>query len=103
MEKSVKQSADLMNVIAWAHANRQRLILVVAILAAVGCVAGYVIWNKNHREEVANGALAMLTPPTEIQMAKPADAEPYLRVANEYSGTTAAARAQLIAGELLFD
>jgi predicted negative regulator of RcsB-dependent stress response len=103
MDKSVKDSADLMHLVAWAHANRQRLILTAAIAVAVGCIVGFIFWNKAHREDMANNALALLTPPTSISIATAADAEPYVRVANEYSGTQAGARAQLLAGQLFFD
>lgn len=103
MDKTSQQTPDVLNLVAWAHANRQRLILTAAIVAAIGCIVGFMMWSKNHREATANEALANLVPPTGIQSATAADAEPYIKVANEFTGTAAGARARLQAGQILFD
>jgi len=104
MDKETKHDTDLYQLVAWAHAKRKRLIAGLVVILAVGAVFGFTIWNKNHREQMANEALANIKdPPGSREHPTAADAAPYAQVANDYSGTAAAARARLIAGGALFE
>ena len=106
MDKDVTQSADFYRLVAWLHANRQRLIRIsVAVLAVAAVITGYVLY-KQHVETAASEALSLLKPPRYSEEAlniNAADAEPFLKLAQERSGTRAAARALIIGGGILFD
>jgi TolA-binding protein len=104
MESDAAQSADIYRLIAWAHANRQRLIAFGAGLAVVALGISLWSWNGDRREAAANDALSLLT--TKARggpEATPISGDDYLQVANDYSGTGAGARALLLAGATLFD
>lgn len=110
MDKAVKQSADKQSadfyeLVAWFHANRKQVIIVAIIVAVIGAGYGIFVWSKNSSEASANAALSTIRPPMarEGQSTGPADAEPYLKVAQEHSGTAAGARALLIGAGILFD
>src|SRR5690242_12143252 len=103
MDKETKHEADFYHLVAWAHANRKRLMMALAAVLVVGGVFGFTVWNKSHREQMANEALSNIKdPPGSRGNPTAADAAPYIQVANDYSGTPAAARARLIAGGALF-
>jgi TolA-binding protein len=105
MESDATQSADVYRLITWAHTNRKRLITITVVVAVVGLGIGLYVWNNNRRETQANEALSALKPPTHAPGVQPTPvpAEAYLKVANEYAGTGAGARALLMAGGALFD
>ncbi len=99
-----EQATDIYELMAWVHANRKQIIAVLAVIALVGCGIGLFIWQKNHKEEMANAALAEIRPPASAQEeAAITSADPYLKVADNYPGTRAAERALLLAGGILFD
>jgi tetratricopeptide (TPR) repeat protein len=110
MEKDVTiasaQATDLYDLMAWLHANRQQVIKISAVVLAVGAITGGYFWHKNYKETAASEALSILPPPSSA-MGAPVDsiaeAQPYLKLADDYSGTAAASRALLVAGGILFD
>jgi predicted negative regulator of RcsB-dependent stress response len=104
MDKETKHETDLYQLVAWAHANRKRLIAGLVAVLIAGGVIGLTIWNKSHHELMANEALANIKdPPGSREHPTAADAAPYVQVANDYQGTAAAARARLMAGGALFE
>jgi predicted negative regulator of RcsB-dependent stress response len=106
MDNEVKQTADLYHLVAWMHANRNRLITISIIILVVGAAIGGFIWHKQYVESEAADALSNIKPPTTAQEAatpNAASAQPYLTVADSFPGTRAAARALLIAGGIQFD
>src|SRR3954451_19026008 len=80
MESDVTQSADIYNLVAWAHANRKRLITIAVVVAVVGLAIGLYVWNNNRRETQANDALSALRPQSHGQGVQPTPvpAEAYL-------------------------
>jgi len=104
MDKEIKHEADFYQLVAWAHANRKRLMMVLIAVVVVGGGIGFSIWNKGHHEEVANEALANIKDrPGSRENPTAADAAPYVQVANDYAGTAAGIRARLMAGGALFE
>lgn len=104
MENEVKQTTDFYRLVAWMHANRKRLIVISAVILIAGAGIGIFNWNKSNREAQANEALSNINPPTNAEgSTNAAAAEPYLKVAADYKGTSGGARALLIAGGILFD
>ena len=103
MDKDVKQSADFYGLVAWAHANRKQLIWISAIVVIVGGGIGIYNLYKSNREAEANTALSDIKPLSDPdEQTNAAAADPYIKVAASYSGTGAAARACLLAGDILF-
>jgi predicted negative regulator of RcsB-dependent stress response len=104
MDKDANQTADLYFIAAWFETNRKRVITITAIVAAVGAIIGGYFWYQAARETSAAEALSNIPQPaTAAEAAMPASAQPYLQIADQYSGTTAAARALLIAGRIQFE
>ena len=104
MEKELKKTADFYQLAAWVHANRTRLIWISALVVTIGAAIGIYNWNKSNRETQANEALSNINAPLGVEEnTNASSAEPYLKVAAEFKGTSGGARALLIAGEILFD
>jgi tetratricopeptide (TPR) repeat protein len=103
MDNEVKPKADIYSLVAWAHANRQRLIWITAAVVIIGGAIGIYAYHKNSRETEASAALSEINFPTGERSTNATAAEPYLKVAADYAGTSAAARALLLAGGVLFD
>jgi TolA-binding protein len=107
MEKTVEKveaddSADLYQIIAWLHHNRKQVITVACGVLAVAAVIGGVFWHKSYVETQANTALGILALPGAAQSGD-SSARDFLKIADDFPGTTAASRALLIAGGILFD
>jgi predicted negative regulator of RcsB-dependent stress response len=103
MDNEVKRTADLYRLVAWAHARRKQLIWISAIVVVAGALAGIYVWHKNYNESLASETLSQLPAPSGTQNGSAGDAAPYVKLANDFSGTGAAARALLIAGGIFFD
>src|SRR5579872_3841225 len=109
MDTEVTQSADLFQLVAWLHANRKRLISILVVVVVLGAAIGLYVWNKKRTETEASEALSEVKPPvsntsgTASQAPSPAAAEPYLKVAGQYPGTSGDAHALLLGAVTLFD
>ncbi len=104
MEPNANQTTDIYHWVAWAHARRRQLALWTGAAAAVGLGIWLYVWNDAQHATKASEALSELRP---VQSAAGAPREPvaaaaYLRVANQYPGTTAGGRAQLLAAGASF-
>ena len=104
MDKETKRSMEVYDVIGWAHTNRKPLISIVVGLVVIGAIIGGWIGYKNHRELAGSEALSNIRPQPDAQ-GRPGtgSAEDYLKVAENYAGTTGGARALMLAGGVLFD
>jgi predicted negative regulator of RcsB-dependent stress response len=102
---SVKQTADIYYLAAWLHANKKPVIRIASAVLIVAAIVGGYFWHKYYVETQAADMLSAVRPPSSAQGASPtvADAQPYLKIADDYSGTRAAGRALLLAGGVLFD
>ena len=91
------------NFLAWLELNRTRVLVVT--LAVVAVVVG-LLWYVRHeseREDRASRALSEVrTSMNPAQAAAPESIEGFRKIANEYQGTQAGARALLMAGSNLF-
>ncbi len=97
------ESFDFDNFLTWLYANRVKVAVIGAILAATIFAVAFSAWKKGQKEGDANGALFAL-PPAVGQSAKATKANPegYLKVAAEFPNTQAGERAHLLAAGLLF-
>ena len=98
-----QREADVYDVLAWLEVNKARVATVAVILVAIGFAIAIVRYTRDQKELKASGALLALkpslTPQTNVPPAQPAD---LLKVAQEYSGTSAAERARVFAATALF-
>ena len=99
----VKHTTDLYRLVAWVHARRKPLIWISAAVVAVVAIIGIYIWHNNSNETAAAESLSKLKPPMSAESANASAADPYIKLANDFSGTGAAPRALLVAGGILFD
>lgn len=97
------ESSKLYDFLDWAHRNRQKLILGVGAVAAVGIAIGVTMWRHNENETAANREL-LDVPGAIVASAStpPASAESLLKVAADYPGTVAGDRAILLGADRLF-
>ncbi|HEX3797703.1 MAG TPA: tetratricopeptide repeat protein [Verrucomicrobiae bacterium] len=106
MDNDVARTAEFYQLVKWYHANRQRVISVSVGVLVIGAAIGGFISHKQYVESQAAEAFSNVKlPPTAQAAANPSasDALPYIKVADDYSGTRSAARALLIAGSIQFD
>ena len=104
MDKEIQQAADFYRLVAWAHKNRKPLILALVGVVVIGGAIGIRAWHRDYAEEQANTALMAVKLPNSVaEAADPKFAEGYHRVATDHPGTTAAARALLLAAGVNFN
>lgn len=105
MDNDNKQhGGDFYALVAWADANRKQLMWTVGLVVAAGLLAGVYFLHKQGREESANAAFcALKLPHSERNVLTSADADQFVQVANNYPGTSGAARALLVAGGIYYE
>ena len=94
MESEIKQSGDLYALLGWLDKNKNQVITGGVVIVLAGIAYFYFDWRKSEKQVEAGQALsaALLT-----GSSNGASAEALLKVANDNSGTDAAARALLSA------
>jgi tetratricopeptide (TPR) repeat protein len=93
----------ILHLVAWVDQNRKRVIIGALGVLAVVLIAVAVISYQGQKEERASKALSSIRAPFSPTQTNPVDtAENYLKVAREYSGTKAGARALLLGGTALY-
>ena len=103
MSSETTETSRGLEFLAWLEANKTRLIVSAAVIAVVASTVGIYRWRKGERELQASTVLLKAQRADERNDTdEPASAEPFLRVANDFRGTSAAGRATLLAGEALF-
>jgi predicted negative regulator of RcsB-dependent stress response len=103
MSSEATQTLTIYDLLAWLETNKKTLILgfVVAVVVGFG-IAAY-RYSAHQKEVAANDALLKLkTALSGADIAPAPDAAAYLKVAEQFAGTSAAERALLLAGTSLF-
>jgi TolA-binding protein len=103
MESNVAQIPLSHKAWGWFEANRQKALMGAAAAVLVIVIAWFLIWQHGQKEITAGNALSDVTA---AQMSAPGAAQEnpqaYLKVAADYAGSAAAARAVLIAAGAYF-
>lgn len=103
MESDAAQSDNYIRFVAWAQANQKRLIIAAVVVVLAVAVISIVVYQQGQKEVRASHALASvpapLNPGTPMRSGS---AEAYMKVAREYEGTKAGARALLQAAAAYF-
>jgi tetratricopeptide (TPR) repeat protein len=103
MEQNVVQLTLFEQLWAWFETNRKQVIWGVSVAAIVALVVSFYIWNKDQNAVEAADALSKLEAGGVFDPGRhTVDAEAYLQIARNHAGTSAAARALLQAGAVLF-
>jgi tetratricopeptide (TPR) repeat protein len=103
MASQESASARFLNLLTWLHANQKRVLLGAAIVAFVIIVTAVIIYNQASREVTASEVLSGIRLPTNPGTTpREGLAEDYLKFAQEYAGTKAAARAVIQAAGVLY-
>jgi len=103
MDSETHKTEPLYEFLAWLEVNKKRVITGgVTLLAVIGIVTT-VVWYKNQQEFAASAALsAVRLPYNPSEAVPPGTAEKLQQVAEQYSGTAAASRAELIRAGLFY-
>jgi TolA-binding protein len=103
MDNDLKHTADFYRLVAWAHARRKQLLWISGSIVAALAIFGLYNWYTNYNETNAAEALTRLKLPLTAEAITASAADSFLKLANDYPGTAAAARALLTAGGINFD
>ncbi len=102
-DAGAQREADVYDLLAWLEVNKKRVATGALIVVAIGFAIATIRYMNQQKEQKASGALLalkpMLTPQTNVP---PPQASALLKVAQDFSGTSAADRARLLAATTLF-
>src|SRR5215468_2169516 len=101
MQSEVTQLPLTHRLWAWFEMNRKRALWGAAAAVALILVVAILIWRQGEKAMVAGQAFSIVASPLP-SAASASSAQAYLRIANQYPGTQAGIRAQLMAAATLF-
>jgi predicted negative regulator of RcsB-dependent stress response len=99
MESDIASTGQLYSLLGWIDKNRKQIISATVVVVVIGIVVAFVIWRNEQKQIEAGEALSAVMAGS--GSAGPA-ADALFKVANDYSGTDAGARALLEAAGDLF-
>ncbi len=103
MESGAPPSAAFYNFVGWLDVNKKRVAVGAAIVVFIALVVAVLVWRHSEREgEAARALSAVRVPFNPLDPIPPGTAEAFLKVASDYSGTPAAARAAFSAASVYF-
>jgi len=103
MDSEVARSAWFYDLVAWLQLNRKRVLIGTVLALVVAVAASAMIYTGNQKEVNASEALSEIRAPMNpTNPPPPSLVEAYLKIARDYAGTKAAARALLVAGGTLY-
>jgi TolA-binding protein len=103
MQSNVAQLPLHDKVWAWFEANKKQTIYATLIVAGVGLIVWFLIWQRDEKQVAAGNALSNVSA-SQLEIAGPRSsaADAYLKVASEYPKSIAGARALLMAAASFF-
>jgi predicted negative regulator of RcsB-dependent stress response len=104
MSSDAPPSAGFYNFLGWFETNKKPVAIGVGVILVVGVAVGLWTWHKSQREVDAEEALSSVRMPySPVDTPPPGTAEAFAKVASDYSGTSAAAKALLRSATVYFD
>jgi tetratricopeptide (TPR) repeat protein len=101
--QAAHSSSGWLNFLAWFEVNKRRVLIGGAIILAVGLIAALFIYIGSQKEIRASEALSEIRSSySPTQPNPPGLADAYFKIAKDYSGTKAGARAALMGASALF-
>lgn len=103
MEANAPRSAGFYDFLGWCDANKNRLVMWAGILVLAALVVGFIVWQRGQRAINAENELSSIRVPfSPSEPLAPGTGDALAKIADEYSGTAAAAKATLRAGTSYF-
>jgi tetratricopeptide (TPR) repeat protein len=102
MESDVVQLPLSDRLWAWFETNKKPALAGTAVVAVVGLIVWFSAWRHGERQAAAGDAVSKVALTQLETGGKQPQTDDYLKVAREYAGTEAAARATLLAGGAYF-
>ena len=103
MQSNVAQLPLHDKVWGWFEANKKQAIYGIAAIAVVGLIVGFVVWQRSEHQIAAGNALSNVAAnQLDGTGVRSGTADAYLKVASEYPGSNAGARALLLAAATYF-
>lgn len=102
MESGAPPSAGLYNFLGWLDVNKKRVAIGIVIVAILGLIAGFVVWQQSEAKYAAAESVSSIRIPFGAENPAPGTAEAYLKVAQEHPKTPAAQQGLLRAGTIYF-
>lgn len=101
--ESIQSTERYLKLLAWLHANRKKLMIGAGVAAVIALTAGIMAWHKAEAESNANAQL-LNVPLATVRGNRPvpAQAGPFLMLAQQYPDTSAGEYAALLGAESLF-
>ena len=101
--EAAKREADVYDLLAWLEVNKNKVAIVAVALVALGFLVATMRYFGRQKEANASAELLALKPAlVQNTNTPPPQASGFLKVAEEFKGTSAAERARLLAGSTLF-
>ena len=98
------RDADMYDLLAWLEVNKMKVAAVAVVAVIIGFIVAVYRYTAEQKEVNASSALMALKPSLiPSTNTPPAQASAYFKVADEFSGTSAAERAQFLGATALFD
>lgn len=102
MNSEAPESAGLIELLTWLDVNKKKLVMGAAAFVAIGFAVSVVRYAKNQKELGASEALLELrTPLNAPTNTPPASSSAFLKIAEDFKGTSAAERAEFLAAATL--
>ena len=98
MSSNVSESDGILELLTWLEVNKKRLMVGAVVVAVAGSAMAIYNFQRKQREFAASDALIRLSTGRDTH---PTSTE-YLKVVDEYAGTTAAERALILAAGAYF-
>ncbi len=103
METNTPPSAGLYDVLGWFDANKKRVALGALVVAVIALGVGIFVWSRGQRVVKAEETLAGVKMPySPLEAPAPGTGDALAKIAADYPGTPAAAKALLRAGTVYF-
>lgn len=103
MESGTPPSAGFYSFLGWLETNKNRIAIAAGTIVAVALIAGFILWQRGQRAIEAEEALSSVRMPfSPSEPVPPGTGDALAKIAEEYSGTPAAAKATLRAGTSYF-
>lgn len=102
MESNVAQLPLSHRAWGWFEKNQKPALMGATIAVVLGLVVWFLLWRSGERQVDAGNALSNVGLNQAMSASAAPSAQPYLKVAQDYPNSRAAARALLLAGSALF-
>lgn len=102
MSENILESGKLYELWAWYESNRKKINTWATVVVLVGIAVAYTVWSAEQKQEKASMALFGLGEPTVVIAKGNVPGADFMKIAEQYPGTSAAERALVEGGVAFF-